>query len=205
MVSTIWSAPPESASSLPNIAPSAISAPTPDAVSPKPLPKLFTVSAIGRPAMAPTSSEPRVRLRNGCTFSQVISTTISAMPASAAGTSRPLDACGAAASTIECIAVILLGGGAGEIPGAGGATCAECTSLTSRYQEVTSKKHTFDIGVCLHRRNRVMIDAMVRDSPAGLHGSVVDRLGVQITSGDVPAGEVLRIEQLEARFGVSRS
>ncbi|MGI5323973.1 FadR/GntR family transcriptional regulator [Actinomadura nitritigenes] len=46
---------------------------------------------------------------------------------------------------------------------------------------------------------------MVRDSPAGLHGSVVDRLGVLITSGDVPAGEVLRIEQLEARFGVSRS
>jgi len=36
IVSTIWSAPPESASSLPNIAPSAISVPTPAAVSPKP-------------------------------------------------------------------------------------------------------------------------------------------------------------------------
>ncbi len=37
MVSTISSAPPESASSLPNIAPSAISVPTPAAVSPKPV------------------------------------------------------------------------------------------------------------------------------------------------------------------------
>ncbi|QKG24379.1 FadR/GntR family transcriptional regulator [Actinomadura verrucosospora] len=46
---------------------------------------------------------------------------------------------------------------------------------------------------------------MGRDNRAGLHGSVVDRLGVQITAGDVAAGEVLRIEQLEARFGVSRS
>ena len=36
MVSTIWSAPPESASSLANIAPSAISEPTPAAVEPKP-------------------------------------------------------------------------------------------------------------------------------------------------------------------------
>ena len=38
MVSTIWSAPPESASSLANIAPSAIRMPTPAAVVPKPAP-----------------------------------------------------------------------------------------------------------------------------------------------------------------------
>ncbi|MFC4534847.1 FadR/GntR family transcriptional regulator [Sphaerisporangium dianthi] len=39
----------------------------------------------------------------------------------------------------------------------------------------------------------------------GLHGSVLSGLGVQITSGALPAGHVLRIEQLEERFGVSRS
>ena len=37
MVSAIWSPPPESASSLPNMAPSAMRVPTPAAVSPKPL------------------------------------------------------------------------------------------------------------------------------------------------------------------------
>ncbi|SNS10619.1 FadR/GntR family transcriptional regulator [Actinomadura mexicana] len=46
---------------------------------------------------------------------------------------------------------------------------------------------------------------MVGTSSAGLHGSVLDRLGMLITSGALPAGEVLRIEQLEARFEVSRS
>lgn len=40
---------------------------------------------------------------------------------------------------------------------------------------------------------------------ADLHSSVLDQLGLLITSGDLPAGEVLRIEQLESRFGVSRS
>ncbi|TDD84505.1 FadR family transcriptional regulator [Actinomadura darangshiensis] len=46
---------------------------------------------------------------------------------------------------------------------------------------------------------------MAHNPQAGLHGSVLDRLGVLITSGTLPAGEVLRIEQLEDRFGVSRS
>lgn len=46
---------------------------------------------------------------------------------------------------------------------------------------------------------------MVETPSAGLHGSVLDRLGMLITSGALPAGEVLRIEQLEARFAVSRS
>lgn len=40
---------------------------------------------------------------------------------------------------------------------------------------------------------------------AGLHGSVLDELGTLITSGAFPPGHVLRIEQLEDRFGVSRS
>ncbi|MCW2904106.1 MAG: transcriptional regulator [Streptosporangiaceae bacterium] len=39
----------------------------------------------------------------------------------------------------------------------------------------------------------------------GLHGNVLDQLGAVIASGRLTAGEVLRIEQLEARFGVSRS
>lgn len=46
---------------------------------------------------------------------------------------------------------------------------------------------------------------MVESSPSGLHGSVLDRLGMLITSGALPAGETLRIEELEARFAVSRS
>lgn len=46
---------------------------------------------------------------------------------------------------------------------------------------------------------------MVDNAQTGLHGSVLDRLGTMITSGALGAGEVLRIEQLEARFGVSRS
>ncbi|GAA1876619.1 FadR/GntR family transcriptional regulator [Actinomadura bangladeshensis] len=46
---------------------------------------------------------------------------------------------------------------------------------------------------------------MVDNPQAGLHGSVLDRLGALITSGELGAGEVLRIEQLEERFGVSRS
>ncbi len=90
MVSTISSAPPESASSLPNIAPSAISVPTPAAVLPNPLVKLVITSAIGSPATAPTASEPSVRLRKGCSLNRVISKTISAMPISAAGSSRPV-------------------------------------------------------------------------------------------------------------------
>jgi len=41
--------------------------------------------------------------------------------------------------------------------------------------------------------------------PAGLHGSVLDELGILITSGRLAPGRVLRIEELETRFGVSRS
>jgi DNA-binding FadR family transcriptional regulator len=46
---------------------------------------------------------------------------------------------------------------------------------------------------------------MAETSQTGLHGSVLDTLGTLITSGKLPAGEVLRIEQMESRFGVSRS
>lgn len=39
----------------------------------------------------------------------------------------------------------------------------------------------------------------------GLHAGVLDQLGTQIASGALHEGENLRIEQLETRFGVSRS
>ena len=89
IVSTISAAPPESASSLPNIAPSAMSTPTEATVAPTPAEKLSTVLDSSAPATAPVRIEPMVRARNGCTLSQVISTTITAMPISAAATSWP--------------------------------------------------------------------------------------------------------------------
>ena len=98
MVSTISSAPPESARSLPNIAPSAIRVPTPAAVLPKPLVKLSTASVIGTPATAATASEPTVRPRKGWTLNLVISRMISAMPIRAAGTRRPAGMAGASAA-----------------------------------------------------------------------------------------------------------
>jgi DNA-binding FadR family transcriptional regulator len=45
----------------------------------------------------------------------------------------------------------------------------------------------------------------VGDRDEGLHGSVLDELGTLIVSGEYTPGQVLRIEQLEARFGVSRT
>ena len=65
MVSTIWSAPPESASSLPNIAPSAISVPTPAAVEPNPLLKLVIAASAPSRRLRPrpasrSSGEERV-------------------------------------------------------------------------------------------------------------------------------------------------
>jgi DNA-binding FadR family transcriptional regulator len=39
----------------------------------------------------------------------------------------------------------------------------------------------------------------------GLHGSVLDQLGMLVVTGEYATGQVLRIEQLEARFGVSRT
>lgn len=39
----------------------------------------------------------------------------------------------------------------------------------------------------------------------GLHAGVLDQLGTRIAAGELAEGEVLSIEQLETRFGVSRS
>ena len=70
---TTRSAPPDSASRPPIIAPSAISTPTLPTVAPTPVWKLVMVSVNASPATIPSSSEPRMSARNGCTFSQVIS------------------------------------------------------------------------------------------------------------------------------------
>ncbi|NRQ35208.1 FadR family transcriptional regulator [Nonomuraea sp. NN258] len=43
------------------------------------------------------------------------------------------------------------------------------------------------------------------EAQPGLHGSVLDELGTLVVSGAYAAGQVLRIEQLEGRFGVSRT
>lgn len=50
IVSTIWSAPPESASSRPRTAPSAISTPVPATVVPRPAEKLVMTLSSGAPA-----------------------------------------------------------------------------------------------------------------------------------------------------------
>ncbi len=84
MVSTIWSAPPESASSLPRIAPRAIRTPTPATVEPSPVLKLVMTLSSGAPANAPSASEPMVSARKACILNLVMSRTMTAMPASTA-------------------------------------------------------------------------------------------------------------------------
>ncbi len=106
MVSTIWSAPPESASSLPNIAPRAINVPTLAAVEPNPLLKLVIAASSAIPATAATTSEPIVSARNGCTENRVIRTTMTAMPTSAAMTSWAPFAGGAAAWARRPVATV---------------------------------------------------------------------------------------------------
>lgn len=42
-------------------------------------------------------------------------------------------------------------------------------------------------------------------APTGLHADLLDKLGHELADGTLAAGTVLRSEQLEARFGVSRT
>ncbi len=79
-VSITRSAPPESASSLPSIAPRAISSPTSFRVSPTPSSKLDTTIGSATGAASPTNAEPRTSARNGCILSTTISSTMIAMP-----------------------------------------------------------------------------------------------------------------------------
>ncbi|WP_076260189.1 FadR/GntR family transcriptional regulator [Intrasporangium flavum] len=46
---------------------------------------------------------------------------------------------------------------------------------------------------------------MPTDRRPALHASVLDALGRQVVSGELAAGTVLRIDQLDERYGVSRS
>jgi DNA-binding FadR family transcriptional regulator len=46
---------------------------------------------------------------------------------------------------------------------------------------------------------------MSTDRRPALHASVLDALGRQVVSGELAAGTVLRIDQLDERYGVSRS
>ena len=83
-VSTIRSAPPESASNLPYIAPEADeNADTAHGVA-EPLAKAATESPAPRPAAIPTPMAPIISARNAWSLSQVISTTITAIPPTAA-------------------------------------------------------------------------------------------------------------------------
>ena len=84
MVSTISSAPPESASRFANIAPNAIKMPTPAAVLPNPSVNDFQHVGEVSPATMPTVSPPKISARNGCSFTTVIRTTMSERPANAA-------------------------------------------------------------------------------------------------------------------------
>jgi len=84
MVSTTRSAPPLSASSLPIIAPSAMSTPMSPVVAPRPLMKLANVFAMGIPASTARRAEPSTSARNVCSLSQVISAMITAMLTSTA-------------------------------------------------------------------------------------------------------------------------
>jgi hypothetical protein len=77
-----------------------MSSPTLPTVNPTPLVKESTVGVGPRPATRPRTAEPRMRARNGCTLSQVISTTTVAMPSSAARMSTALLLEAAAASVI---------------------------------------------------------------------------------------------------------
>ncbi len=84
---TMVSAPPESARILPSIAPRAMRMPTAPAVLPNPLMKLVRAAVGEIQATAASAAEPRIRARNGCIFSQLMSTTMTAMPTRQAMTS----------------------------------------------------------------------------------------------------------------------
>src|SRR6188472_3288540 len=100
-------------------------------------------AATASPAMAATTSEPMVSARNGCTLKRVISTTISAMPTSAATTSRAPEAGGAVeawasrtGSTVAVKAGLLAGrGAAGRRTG----VAAECDARRVDAQGLTDR------------------------------------------------------------------
>ncbi len=83
ILSTISSAPPESASSLPSIAPRTISTPTPPSTSPTPFSNERATLPSPMPDPIPTNRDPMVRARKPCTFAATISSTTMAIPIAA--------------------------------------------------------------------------------------------------------------------------
>lgn len=69
------------------MAPRAMRMPTLAAVLPNPSENDFKTVVRFSPATTPTVSAPKIKERNGCSFTMVISTTITAMPARKARTS----------------------------------------------------------------------------------------------------------------------
>ena len=61
--------------------------PTPAAVSPKPVENDLSTLTMPCPATMPTLSAPKISPRNGCNFTTVISTTMTAIPTPKASTS----------------------------------------------------------------------------------------------------------------------
>src|SRR2546426_3310063 len=61
------------------------------------------------------------------------------------------------------------------------------------FQGLSEKNHIFSPGVAHPGSKHVMIMVMADNGRTGLHGSVLDQLGLLITSGELPAGQVLRI------------
>ena len=98
MVSTISSAPPESARSFANIAPSAMRMPTLAAVLPNPSVNDASTVVKDSPATTPTANPPKIRPRNGCSFTTVMSRTMTAMPTANASANRGVEATGSASS-----------------------------------------------------------------------------------------------------------
>ena len=91
-VATMRFAPPESSRILPIMAPSAMRMPTDPVVEPKPATKLSTIWIGGMKATAPSTAEPSISDRNGCSFASVMSSTTARMPIRQAASSCPLPA-----------------------------------------------------------------------------------------------------------------
>ncbi|SVJ78525.1 Uncharacterised protein [Klebsiella pneumoniae] len=73
-VRAIWSAPPESAISLPSMVPRARITPTKPSTPPKPSWKDLTIFSTGIPEVRPRKPAAMIRAMKGCTLKRVIST-----------------------------------------------------------------------------------------------------------------------------------
>src|SRR5690606_27886491 len=124
MVSTTWSAPPESASILPRVAPRAISTPTLATVEPSPARNRRMALSSGAPGRGPGARDPMVSARRAWSLYLVMSRTLTAMPARTAMPSSAWPAAvigsGAPAASISTLSLVTVdpliygGGGTGD-------------------------------------------------------------------------------------------